>query len=125
MVSRTATLLDRAQYFGVDGAGQRTVIKASSWRAGGVRSATDAGIAGPVIMALGRWRSLAWAAYALYDVKDLQHAASRMWVGSSKNAQGVAEVEQRQVANTHHLTPEFDTSGLRASVRQLPSTTFQ
>jgi hypothetical protein len=125
MVAKTAYLLERAQRYGMDAVGRRTAVKASSWRAGGVRSATDAGIAGPVIMAMGRWRSLAWAAYALYDIKDLQQAASRMWTGSGQDAQGVAEVVQRQVASTCHLTPEFDTSGLRASVRRLPSTTFQ
>jgi hypothetical protein len=120
MVSRTADMLDRARFFGIDGVGQRTAVKASSWRAGGVRSATDAGIAGPVIMALGRWRSMAWAAYTLYDTRDLQQAAYRMWWGSRR-----ARHDPDEGSDTSILTPVFDVASMRAELRDLPSTTFQ
>jgi hypothetical protein len=42
--------------------------KAASRRAGGMRSALDAGIIGPMIMAMGRWRSLAWESYIVNRV---------------------------------------------------------
>ena len=117
MVSRTAALAGLAGLYGIDGLGQRTKVKASSWRAGGVRSATDAGLAGPVIMALGRWKSLAWAAYALYDIRDLRSAATSMWVGSSENAQGVAECLQQRAVNTRPFTAELEVAGLEQCLR--------
>ncbi len=79
MVHRTCALLDLAGIFDVDDAGERIKVKASSWRAGGARSATNAGLPGPLIMALGRWRSIAWGAYVAYSVSDLESAAQQMW----------------------------------------------
>ena len=54
-------------------------VKAASWRAGGVRSALDASVSGPVIMALGRWRSNAWESYLMQTTSDLKGAQLAMW----------------------------------------------
>ena len=55
------------------------MVKAASCRAGGVRSAMDAGISQPLIMAMGRWRSLAWDNYVLHNASDLQSSMEAMW----------------------------------------------
>ncbi len=39
----------------------------------------DAHVPVPTIMALGRWRSLAWHAYAMQSVEDLRQAQTDMW----------------------------------------------
>lgn len=79
MLRRTSELLSMANIVIVDDIGQEVRMKASSWRAGGVRSAIDAGIPQPTIMALGRWKSLAWASYLLLNSSDLRGAALAMW----------------------------------------------
>ena len=79
MVNRSSELFVLAGIFLIAEDGSRSPIKASSWRAGGAMSATKAGLAGPLIMALGRWRSIAWGAYVAYSVKDLESAAQQMW----------------------------------------------
>ena len=113
MVQRTAELLAAADFYTLDALGQRVAVRASSWRAGGVTSATEAGLAGPLIMALGRWKSLAWSAYALYDINDLQRAAQRMWTSSDTSAPS-AEV---RVGNTPHVAPSFNVTQLARELR--------
>lgn len=79
MVSRTAELLSAAGIALQSEAGAVAPVKAASWRAGGVRSALDANISGPMIMALGRWRSMAWESYMLQNTNDLQMSMQAMW----------------------------------------------
>jgi hypothetical protein len=57
-------------------------IKASSWRAGAVRSALDAGVPEPYIMAMGRWKSQAWINYVVDRGLDLRQTAHAMWAPS-------------------------------------------
>lgn len=61
-----------------DDRGNKTTVKAASWRAGGVTSAKDAALDEPMIMELGRWRSNAWTHYLLYSKLDLCTASKRM-----------------------------------------------
>jgi len=84
MVARTAELLAAAGIGLQSEAGAPAPVKAASWRAGGVRSALDAGISGPMIMAMGRWRSLAWESYMLQNTEDLQRAMQAMWSEGSR-----------------------------------------
>ena len=79
MVDTTNRLCSLAGIFLLAEDGTATPVKASSWRAGGARSATLAGLSGPMIMALGRWRSIAWGAYVAYALSDLESAAQQMW----------------------------------------------
>ena len=43
----------------------------------------DANIPSPIIMAMGRWRSIAWESYVLHDTSDLQRAMQSMWSAAS------------------------------------------
>jgi hypothetical protein len=79
MVEKTAVLLQMAGIFMLAEDGRSLPVKASSWRAGGARSATLAKFSGPMIMALGRWRSIAWGAYVAFSLSDLESAAQQMW----------------------------------------------
>jgi hypothetical protein len=79
MVNKTNVLFELAGIFMLDEDGRSMPTKASSWRAGGARSATLAGLSGPMIMALGRWKSIAWGAYVAYSLSDLESAAQQMW----------------------------------------------
>jgi hypothetical protein len=83
MVRRTAELIARAGLQQLGPSGERIVVKASSWRSGGAMSATMAGLPGPLIMAFGRWRSIAWASYVAFSTKDLEQAAQKMWDASN------------------------------------------
>jgi hypothetical protein len=117
MVDRTSFLLAQAQVTAVDEMGRRLPIYASSWRTGGVKSATDVGLTGPMIMTLGRWRSQAWAAYTALDVKDLRRAAQSMWSGSDAHS---AESLQRRVENTATFSaPVLDVAALRTAFNAL------
>ena len=82
LVSRTQTLMAAAGIAVVDPSGKPTKINASSWRAGGVRSALDANWPDSVIMEFGRWRSAAWHHYLMFSPMDLQGACRRMWEAS-------------------------------------------
>lgn len=82
MVSRTTCLMRQAGIAFVDSMGRKLVVRSASWRAGGVRSAKDAGVAEAEIRALGRWKSSAWVAYLLHTCLDLQGAARSMWRAS-------------------------------------------
>jgi hypothetical protein len=79
MLARTALLLKAAGIKCIDGAGNVVRLVASSWRAGGVRSALDAGVPESRIMALGRWKSSAWMHYLIHSPLDFQQSASKMW----------------------------------------------
>ena len=78
LVSRTAALMAEAKIAFVDEVGSPMPVCAASWRAGGVRSAIDAGVSEAVIMAFGRWKSLAWHHYLLHSTHDLFSAALAM-----------------------------------------------
>ena len=82
MLQRTTGLLSQASIRMVDGIGQPTAVKAASWRAGGVRSAVDAGLNQAMIRAMGRWRSDAWLSYLSESPGDLRRAAALMWQSS-------------------------------------------
>jgi hypothetical protein len=117
MVERTSSLLAQAKVSAVDDMGRRLPIYVSSWRTGGVKSATDVGLSGPMIMTLGRWKSLAWSAYAAHDFKDLRRAAESMWSGSDAHS---AESLQRRVENTATFTaPVLDVAALRTAFNAL------
>jgi hypothetical protein len=79
MLSRTAELLATAGIRCLDGSGEVVRLVASSWRAGGVRSALDAGVPESRIMALGRWKTSAWMHYLIHSPLDFQGAAAKMW----------------------------------------------
>jgi len=79
MVRRTIVLCGRAGIALSDHKGVKMPIKSASWRAGGVRSARDAGLSDTMIMFLGRWTSNAWRAYMLHTPIDVQGAAHQMW----------------------------------------------
>ena len=87
MLSRMTSLLDKAGTRLVDELGQKLVLKLSSWRAGGVRSALDAGIPASLIKAMGRWRSEAWQCYASHVLADMRNAARAMWSAASTGPQ--------------------------------------
>ena len=87
MLSRMTSLLDKAGTRLVDELGQKLVLKLSSWRAGGVRSALDAGIPASLIKAMGRWKSEAWQCYASHVLADMRNAARAMWSAASTGPQ--------------------------------------
>ena len=77
MLARTAALCATA------GIPCAQVMKMASWRAGAVRSATDAGLSDSLIMELGRWKSNAWMHYLLHTPVDVQGAVRGMWQAMS------------------------------------------
>ena len=79
MVQKTSALLQAAGIAFVNSKGVPMSVKATSWRAGAVCSASKAGITVPHIMAMGRWTSQAWVNYLLQGPADLQESASSMW----------------------------------------------
>ena len=79
MVRRTQQLMSTAGIQVVDSLGAPIAVFASSWRAGGVKSAKDAGIGEDVIMALGRWSSCSWTSYSMTSLRDLRQAAMSMY----------------------------------------------
>ena len=78
MVARTAELIKKAGIPLEDSAGRPVELCAASWRAGGVRSAMDAGVNEYTIMAYGRWTSEAWKSYMEMTSVDLWRAAKMM-----------------------------------------------
>jgi hypothetical protein len=82
MVGRTADLVGQLGVSFQDAKGAKMAIKASSWRAGAVRSALDAGVPEPYIMAMGRWKSQAWINYVVDRGLDLRQTAHAMWAPS-------------------------------------------
>lgn len=90
LLSRTQELMAAANIAVVDPTGKPTQINASSWRAGGVRSALDAGLSDSVIMEFGRWRSAAWKHYLMFSPLDIQGACRRLWDASASESVVVA-----------------------------------
>jgi hypothetical protein len=84
MIRRSNDLLDAASITVYNQAGVRAAVRAASWRAGGVRSALEAGVPAPMIMVLGRWRSNAWENYAMITADDLALASAKMWTQAAK-----------------------------------------
>ena len=82
MLERTAALLKQAGIPIIDDQGACSQLRASSWRAGAVRSAISAGLSESVIMELGRWKSTAWRHYLFFSQLDLQGACLKMWRSS-------------------------------------------
>jgi hypothetical protein len=89
MIGKTSSLLRAAKVAVFDELGQAMKIKAASWRAGGVRSALDAGVDSATIMAMGRWKSMAWTRYAMLSALDLQEAHRAMRSANSVSLRGV------------------------------------
>ena len=90
MSARTTTLLSAAGVRMIDGRGNAVKVKAASWRAGGVRSAVDAGMPEALIMDLGRWKSYAWMHYLLHTTHDIRAASARM-VAHASNAAPITD----------------------------------
>jgi hypothetical protein len=86
MVTRTEALMKSAGVALVDSLGNSVVTKASSWRAGGVQSAKQAGVSDAMIKAMGRWSSCAWLNYVFASVNDLQAAACSMWQAAASQS---------------------------------------
>ena len=59
--------------------GRELAVLASSWRAGAVRSAIDAGVSEPVFKAIDPWATSTCSSYLLESTRDLQGAAVSMW----------------------------------------------
>jgi hypothetical protein len=92
----------RAGIMAVDATGRATPVLAASWRAGGVRSAMDAGLSDSMIMELGRWCSVAWRHYLLRTPLDFGTASRRMWraaAGSRISRQRVGGGEVAQLCS--------------------------
>jgi hypothetical protein len=79
MVAKTNALLVKAGVQLVSAEGKSVSAMASSWRAGGVQSAKEAGVSDALIMAMGRWSSTAWFNYVFASLGDLQKASGSMW----------------------------------------------
>jgi hypothetical protein len=79
MVKRTAQLVKLAGIRFVSPTGQELSVRASSWRAGAVRTAISAGVSEAIIKAWGRWSSSAWMKYLLELPTDMHLAAQAMW----------------------------------------------
>ena len=92
MVKRSAGLLAMAgvQFLGENG--MVTCVKAASWRAGAVRSAIDAKIPSPTIMALGRWRSYAWLSYTSFTEAERDVAMASIWRAKEAPMAPIAKV---------------------------------
>lgn len=90
MVKMTARLTAQAGITVLGPNGQAAPVKASSWRAGAVRSAIDGNVSDAMIMAMGRWRSIAWERYLLHSVTSLQNASRAMWSGGHGGSRVVA-----------------------------------
>lgn len=88
MVGRTSELMAGAGIEIKDAAGKPSSVKASSWRAGGVRSAANALISGPTIKLLGRWSSDAWESYLMESARDLLRASQQMWKAACEGVCG-------------------------------------
>lgn len=83
LVRRTSELAIAAGVSMVDNAGRPLPVKSASWRAGGVRSATDASLSDPMVMFLGRWKSGAFKNYMCHTPVDVRRAARKMWAAKS------------------------------------------
>ena len=121
MVSRTAELLSAAGIALQSESGAAAPVKAASWRAGGVRSALDANISGPMIMALGRWRSIAWESYMLQNTSDLQRSMQAMWSEGLRQVEGSNAPHRASVVGVLNPTAELvhNDGDVRSEIRAL------
>ena len=94
MVRATARLITQAGISFVDAAGKPMAVRASSWRAGGVRSALDANVSDAVIMMMGRWKSVAWTRYAQTSYHDMQGVTASMWSAAASSPSPPLRVEE-------------------------------
>ena len=83
MLAKCATLLSKAGIAVIDTVGSLVPVRASSWRAGGVQSAKEAGISDALIQTMGRWASTAWFNYHFSTQRDIQRATQAMWTNTS------------------------------------------
>lgn len=124
LVKRTATLCKQAGVSMVDGAGKQLPVKAASWRAGGVRSAQDAGLGDSLIMYLGRWSSGAFKSYMCHSPVDVRGAARKMWEAhlsvqrSGSDSKAFLEVDDPNFACVSSLRALADRKA-RAAVRAI------
>ena len=114
MVNKSHALFDAVGLVGLGSDGKPMRIKASSWRSGGAMSAVQAGVSDPLIMSLGRWRSIAWTAYTHFNLEDLEIAARHMWLSSSSTSPPVASPAVGVPAPFHDAP--LDVEALRVNV---------
>ena len=93
-------------------------LRAASYRAGGVRSAVDAGLSESMIMELGCWKSCAWRFYLLHTAMDVQGASrsmwgtphreesATMWMGFEAGAKSASDRSLQVIMRTGFLSPE-------------------
>jgi hypothetical protein len=93
-------------------------MRAASYRAGGVRSAVDAGLPESIIMTLGRWKSNAWRFYLLHTALDVQGASRSMWgaphreesaamqMGFEAGTKSVSDRNLQKIVREYGLSPE-------------------
>jgi hypothetical protein len=105
MVARSASLMTITGIAVRDQLGNPVKVLASSWRAGGVQSARDAGLSDALIMSLGRWTSIAWTAYSFNSVSSLSEASRSMWAAAF--AARPMERDDGVVAGTSPLAGAF------------------
>jgi hypothetical protein len=95
MTAKTKALCEAASISMQNEQGKLIPIKATSWRAGGTRSAQDAHIPDALIKFMGRWSSNAYMNYMLHTACDVQGAARRMWASPTivglNDGQGVID----------------------------------
>ena len=124
MVDRTSVLLAMAGITLVDDTGAVAPVRAASWRAREVRAALDANIPAPIIMAMGRWRSIAWVSYVLHDTSDLQKAMQSMWEVASNVPPALPAVRMGNLVPTIVLADalaEFDDAVLCTGIERVPA----
>ena len=115
MVRRTLELCRLAGVALVDDMGRVLDVKMASWRAGGVQSAVKAKVPEPLIMELGRWKSLAWRSYLLLTALDVQGAARSMLAAAAGEADQQEAPVQRLVSSVQFGSlPADDVADSRA-----------
>ena len=119
MVARTTGLCNLAGLSELGPDGRPVPVKAASWRAGGAMSAVRAGLADPLIMALGRWRSIAWKAYTRFNIEDLEDAARKMWrISDADTPADSPEFSMRVAVPSRFQDDPLDVPALNARVYQ-------
>ena len=122
MLKKTDDLIKQRGIQFTDHLGVRVKCRASAWRAGGVESARGAGICDPVIMAQGRWSTIAWERYSVASLKDLQ-SAHRIWANAKSS--GVQRVGSFNPAGLllHDPFPDHTITSIvhKGTVRKSPA----
>jgi hypothetical protein len=119
MTERVTDLIRRAGFSLVDDRGRVLAVMAASYRAGGVRSAVDAGLEEAVIMELGRWHSSAWTNYLLFTNRDLCLASERMWHFAAAEVDGSSPHSRhlRMDAERHQGMPHLARADEQAAMQ--------